>query len=209
MTAGAGGPAAQHLYDPDWPVRADWLLHQIRHACSGLEGVAGWAYDHIGSTSVPGLAAKPIIDLQLRVPAIPDASRLDTVLRTVDFDFVAVGSRPDSPGVTRDTPRGSRAVPDEVWAKRLYVRDDEQGRAILHVRRADSPWGSYTVWFRDWLRAHPVERDRYARVKQRLAAGHADDADYDDYTRGKTAFFDEVQVRIEAWGCRSPHLSAE
>ncbi len=51
--------------------------------------------------------------------------------------------------------------------------------------------------FRDWLRAHPEEAARYERTKRALAAEHADDPDYDDYTRAKTAYFDQVQASIE------------
>lgn len=70
---------------------------------------------------------------------------------------------------------------------------------ILHIRRADSPFARYTIWFRDWLRAHDQERDRYAAVKQHLADVHAGDAHYDDYTRDKTAYLDEVQPLFEQW----------
>lgn len=55
------------------------------------------------------------------------------------------------------------------------------------------------MWFRDWLRAHPAERDRYARVKEALSAEQVGKTDYDDYTRAKTVFFDEVQVEFEGW----------
>jgi GrpB-like predicted nucleotidyltransferase (UPF0157 family) len=58
--------------------------------------------------------------------------------------------------VTHDLPPGDDDLPDEVWEKRLYVRCAD--RVILHMRRADSPWGRHTVWFRDWLRAHPEAR---------------------------------------------------
>ncbi|MDF2044947.1 GrpB family protein [Microbacterium sp. Kw_RZR3] len=74
---------------------------------------------------------------------------------------------------------------------------------MLHVRRLDSPWGQCTVWFRDWLRAHPAERDRYARIKEALSAEQVGKTDYDDYTRAKTVFFDEVQVEFEGWAANS------
>lgn len=56
------------------------------------------------------------------------------------------------------------------------------------------------MWFRDWLRAHPEARDRYAEFKAAVAAEHAGDPDFDDYTRAKTQFFDQVQGKFEAWG---------
>jgi dephospho-CoA kinase len=55
------------------------------------------------------------------------------------------------------------------------------------------------VAFRDWLTAHPAERQRYEELKRALAAQYAGDADYDDYTRGKTPYLDEVQPVVEEW----------
>ena len=160
----------------------------------------GESFEHIGSTSVPGLVAKPYIDLQVLVSELPRRELLDQALAPTGF-LPTTGSRPDSPGVHRDVPRGSEQVPDEVWRKRLFVHDiDGPGAAILHIRLDTSPWGRYTLWFRDWLRAHPEARDHYASFKAGVAAEHAGDADYDDYTRAKTAFFDEVQEQFEAWG---------
>ena len=51
--------------------------------------------------------------------------------------------------------------------------------------------------FRDWLRASPAGRRSYEKAKQRAAADHAHDADFDDYTRAKAAFFDQVQAEYE------------
>lgn len=85
----------------------------------------------------------------------------------------------------------------EVWEKRLYVHREES--AILHIRRADSPWGRYTVWFRDWLRAHPAERQLYENTKRKLSLKNAGKPDYDDYTRAKTVFFDDVQQEFATW----------
>ncbi len=192
------GPAVLYPYNPTWPEQAARLLSDIEQALQPLD--VAEAFDHIGSTSVPALRAKPCIDLQVRVVELPEAEVLDRALAPTGF-VATPGSRPDSPGVYRDTPRGSEQVPEEVWRKRLFVRDiDGPEAAILHVRLSMSPWGRYTVWFRDWLRAHPEARDRYADFKARAAAEHAGDADYDDYTRAKTAFFDQVQVDFEAWG---------
>ena len=160
----------------------------------------GESFEHIGSTSVPGLMAKAYVDLQVIVSELPQHELLDQALAPTGF-APTTGSRPDSPGVYRDIPRGSEQVPAEVWRKRLFIHDiDGPGAAILHIRLSTSPWGRYALWFRDWLRAHPEARDRYASFKVGVAAEHAGDADYDDYTRAKTAFFDEVQEQFEAWG---------
>ena len=179
-------------YDDSWPAAAERRLADLRRVLLPLAPEA--RFDHIGSTSVPGLAAKPFLDLQVRMPRLPDPVALDAALVAVGFHPHA-GSRPDSPGVHRDSPRGSTRVPDEVWEKRLFTAQDPD--TVLHVRRSDSPWGRYTVAFRDWLRANPEEAARYERTKRALAADHADDPDHDDYTRAKTAYFDQVQASIE------------
>ena len=88
-------------------------------------------------------------------------------------------------------------MPDTVWEKRLFTAAEPT--SVLHVRRSDSPWGHHTVAFRDWLRAHPQEAARYQAMKSSLAAEHAGDPDHDDYTRAKTAYFDEVQDIFERW----------
>jgi GrpB-like predicted nucleotidyltransferase (UPF0157 family) len=63
----------------------------------------------------------------------------------------------------------------------------------LWAGTGQAPWWSYTVALRDWLRSSPDARRAYEAMKERVAAEHAGDGDYDDYTRGKAAFFREWQ----------------
>jgi GrpB-like predicted nucleotidyltransferase (UPF0157 family) len=63
-------------YDPAWPIRAAGLLNEVRAAFATLPDADRFAYEHIGSTAIPGLAAKPIVDLQVRMPALPDLAVL-------------------------------------------------------------------------------------------------------------------------------------
>ncbi len=191
-------PASIHPYDPSWPAAAGRRLARVRAALADLSGTEGWSFDHIGSTAVPDLAAKAVLDLQVTLPRLPEAGVLDAALLRVGL-VPAPGSRPDSSGVHRDVPRGSERVDDAVWAKRLFVAPDPSEPSILHVRLAASPFGRHVVAFRDWLTAHPAERQRYEELKRALAAQYAGDADYDDYTRGKTPYLDEVQPVVEEW----------
>ncbi|WP_284249431.1 GrpB family protein [Litorihabitans aurantiacus] len=194
-------PAALSPPDPTWPVRAEGVLAVVRAALADLPGGGAIVADHIGSTAVPGLAAKPYLDLQVRILPLPDDAAV--AARLVPLGWArAEGSRPDSPGVNHDVPRGSAQVPAKVWAKSLWFHAEEA--AVLHVRRTDSPWGRYTVAFRDWLRAHDGERRRYETVKRELAAREIGKADYDDYTRAKTAHLDEVQAAFEVWAGLRP-----
>jgi GrpB-like predicted nucleotidyltransferase (UPF0157 family) len=189
-------PAALSEPDLSWGVRASEGLEEVATALADLPGAGAATLDHIGSTSVAGLAAKPIIDLQVRILPLPSYEDLAPRLAPLGYEQ-ALGSRPDSPGVKHDIPHGDEKVAAEVWEKRLYVARSRS--IILHIRRADSPWGCYTVWFRDWLREHAESRQRYEETKRRLSAENEGKADYDDYTRAKTAFFREVHPLFCEW----------
>lgn len=183
-------------YDPAWPSVASGWIRRIREAFVQA-GIPVAGFQHIGSTAVPGLAAKSYLDLQLLVSAIPDEAAVSTALGPLQIER-ARGSRPDSPGVDVDTPRpGSDPRHHE---KLLYFRElDQAGPVqgiILHIRRADSPFADFVVAFRDWLRADPAARAEYERLKRSLAEENADADDYDDYTRAKTAFMDRAQTAM-------------
>ena len=191
--------AALNEPDPNWAPRAAECLQEVAAALADLPGRDDAAFDHIGSTSVPGLAAKPIIDLQVRILPLPSHGDLVPRLAPLGYEQ-ALGSRPDSPGVSHDIPHGDEDVAADVWEKRLYVAYVARSQSIiLHIRRADSPWGHYTVWFRDWLREHPHARQRYEDTKRRLSAENAGKPDYDDYTRAKSVFFQEVHPLFCEW----------
>lgn len=184
--AGAPVPSSAAVLrncDPDWPAAAARRLRRLDEVLAGLTG-APFRLDHIGSTSVPGLRAKPILDLQVVVPALPDEGELQRRVLRVGF-LPARGSRPDSPGVTHDGAAGSAVA---RLPKRLFHSPDPGQPAILHIRLTASPFAEVTVHFRDWLAADPANRDRYAALKAQLADAHRHDGDYDDYTHGKSAF---------------------
>jgi GrpB-like predicted nucleotidyltransferase (UPF0157 family) len=133
--------------DPSWPAAAERHLARLRAGLApllpGRGSVEEPAFDHIGSTAVPGLAARPFLDLQVRVPVLPGADALDAALAPLGH-LPATGSRPDSPdspGVHRDAPRGSEVVPERVWAKRLFACPDPAQPVVLHVRLSASPFG--------------------------------------------------------------------
>lgn len=186
-------------FDPAWLELGKQHAGEVSAALAGARGSLGSVH-HIGSTSVPGLPAKPFIDLQATLLTLPDDASLLSVLEPLGFRSEG-GARPDSPGVHRDVPRWDRDAPPDVWRKALFTLGDPltAGAVILHVRRTDSPWAQWAIAFRDWLRAHDDERDRYAAVKAELMRANAASGDFDDYTRAKTAYFDEVEPRVRAW----------
>ncbi|MDF2807928.1 MAG: hypothetical protein K0S43_2874 [Cellulosimicrobium sp.] len=190
-------------HDPRWTGIGRRWTERLAGALDDLESRDGTdpvVVEHIGSTAVPGLAAKPIIDLQVRVAPLPSEAALEAALGPLGF-AIERGARPDSPGVYRDIPRPGADPDPDLYRKRLLTRPGIDGEppVILHVRRLDSPFAAYVVAFRDWLRAVPAEAAAYEATKRALAARHADADDYDDYTRDKTAFLDAAQSRMERW----------
>jgi dephospho-CoA kinase len=183
-------------WSPEWATTASRLVNRLAHATRQLDRAAEFSWDHIGSTSVPELAAKPIIDLQLGVPSLDHLDGLTEALLATGFVDVA-GVVPHSPGVLRDMARGA-VGPGVRWDKRLFASADPGQLAILHVRQLDSPWWSYTIRFRDLLRSEPETRRAYERTKRQLTEAHSQDPDYDRYTLAKTPFFDMVQSRLDA-----------
>ena len=191
--------AAELLHsERHWPVTASRLMTRLATIFRSHTVVTAQSWEHIGSTSVPGLAAKPIIDLQLGVTSLTMVDAVAGGLHDCGFVDVAL-SAPGSPGVLSDQPRGVNIDGDAAWEKRLFSSADPGQPAILHIRPLGSPWWRYTLMFRDWLRSHDDRRLEYQQVKENLSAKHRHNPNYDEYTIAKTAWFDSVQPIFETW----------
>jgi dephospho-CoA kinase len=150
--------------------------------------------DHIGSTSVPALPAKDVIDLQITVASLADADAMADGLGAAGF--------PKHPTIDHDNPKPY--APDvEQWRKRYHGSADPGRVANVHVRVEGSPGWRFALLFPDWLRANPAERDGYLAVKKDLAARFAADDDTDNYAMAKEAWFDEAGARAEEWAERT------
>ena len=144
--AGAGPEIGIEVIDPDpdWPRQYDALAGRIREAL-------GWRVlqlEHVGSTAVPGLPAKPIIDIDLTVA---DPGREQDYVPALE----AAGFR--------------LRIREPWWHGHRVLRADEP-TCNLHVFGFDSPELIKHRIFRDWLRGNPGDRDRYAAIKRQAAA---------------------------------------
>ena len=144
--------------DPTWPQQYARLTARIRHAL----GPADLRIDHIGSTAVPGLPAKDVIDLLLAVPS-PRRGGRALADRLAEAGFPrragAVVGHPAPAGGDRGR-SGCTAAPTRA------------ARCDLHVRVAGSPGWRFALLMRDHLRADPEQRAGYLAVKRELAAPH-------------------------------------
>lgn len=171
----------------DWAERGARVVARLAAALArtGL----GVDVTHLGSTSVPGLIAKDVIDVQVGVPTLDDADRPEfaTAMRDAGY-LLSEGNLGDTPH-----PRGADA---SGWAKRFYGGCDPGQVVHVHVRQTGAPGWRFALLFRDWLRAVPEERDAYAAHKRALLAA---DPRTDVYTEAKEPWFEQAWGRASAW----------
>ncbi|HTN49183.1 MAG TPA: GrpB family protein [Burkholderiaceae bacterium] len=155
-------------YDAAWPARFRIEGQLIRIALSDLDP----SIEHIGSTSVPGLAAKPIIDIVVGVRSLEAFERHYDRLTAYGYEYI---------------PEYERVLPDRRFFKRVVrgVRTHH-----VHVVEVDGLYWRRYLRFRDHLRADGFLASRYAELKRRLAARFR--FDRDAYTNGKSSFVEAV-----------------
>lgn len=188
--AGRGGPVLVP-YRPEWAPSAARLIARIRHLLGPVR------VDHIGSTAVPGLPAKDVIDLQLTVDDLDQADGLAPAL--------TAGGFPPYRGITADTMHPSPAgttTDDCHWGKRLHVNADPGRSVNLHLRVRDWPNWAFALRFRDWLRADSDAARDYAELKRVLADRYAGDTTVAAYAEGKEDFLRRAGVDSAAWAAR-------
>lgn len=155
-------------YNPAWPER---FTTERRRIAAAL-GTTARRIDHIGSTAVPGLAAKPILDIDLSVPDVEDETAyLDSLL--------AAGYQ------LRVREQGHRMV-------RTPQRD-----VHVHVSTVGSEWERRHLLFRDWLRRDAQDRAAYEQLKRQLA--QRDWTDMNAYADAKGPLIVEITLRAEVW----------
>jgi dephospho-CoA kinase len=186
----AGGPVLT-APNPEWERQARRIIARLEAAVP--QGVL--AVDHIGSTAVPGLEAKDVIDLQLTVQDLADADRIAPLLAGAGF--------PRWPGIISDHPKPSHPDPAD-WGKRLHGNADPGRPVNLHLRAAGSPGWRYALCFRDWLRADADARREYTAEKGRAAGLHGVDKSTAGYAADKEGWFTEYAApRMESWVLRT------
>jgi GrpB-like predicted nucleotidyltransferase (UPF0157 family) len=160
-------------YDPAWPDLSEEELRGVKEALADV----AVRLEHVGSTAVPGLAAKPILDLQLSVAAIEPRARYVEPLERLGY--LSVPS-PDSPGY------------------HLFAKPPERPRTHhLHVCESGSEHELRHLAVRDFLRADGDEAARYAALKRRVAGRHPQDRLA--YMEGKDEYVAALEGRAAEW----------
>jgi GrpB-like predicted nucleotidyltransferase (UPF0157 family) len=174
-------------YDPAWPARFEVEADSIRR----LLGELVLLVEHVGSTAVPGLAAKPVIDIQVSVASLEPVTHFIERLARIGYGHVSLGS------FDMVYPFFQKPA---VWPSTHHV----------HLCVAGSEQERKHLVFRDYLRQHPSVAGKYAALKRRLASDHHGDSieSQECYSLAKSDFVDSVLKLAFAEGDASSHRNA-
>jgi GrpB-like predicted nucleotidyltransferase (UPF0157 family) len=161
-------------YETNWPKLFQQLAHPLRNT---LDAVA-LRIDHIGSTSVPHLAAKPVIDIQISVADFDPLAIYQIPLEKLGYIF-----RADNPELT----------------KRYFRETPGSRRVHIHVRKTGSFSEQLVLLFRDYLRTYPDVAMQYAQLKTDLAQQYFRVEDREAYTEAKDPFIWKVIAQADKW----------
>jgi GrpB-like predicted nucleotidyltransferase (UPF0157 family) len=166
-------------YDPAWPT---WFEQERDHLWSCLPRDLVKRIEHFGSTAVPGLAAKPIIDMLVEVADLEETKRrIAPLLEAQGYDYFWRASWGDS------TP------PFYAW----FIKRDENGTRTHHIHMVEAHFDHYwdRLFFRDYLVQYPDIAREYGELKDRLAGQHQEDRVA--YTEGKTQFVLKITAKAK------------
>ncbi len=155
-------------YNPQWPT----LYEKEKEQILSVIGHRAIAIEHVGSTSVPGLGAKPIIDIMLAIRHLDDASACIVPLQDIGYEYA---------------PEFEALMPERRFFRRfsLGVRTHH-----LHLVEITSKFWEHHLLFRNFLRNHSEAAQQYYRLKQELAAQFR--GDREAYTDAKTQFIESI-----------------
>jgi GrpB-like predicted nucleotidyltransferase (UPF0157 family) len=163
-------------YHPSWPEKYQQEAEKI----SAIFGQELISIHHIGSTAIPGMSAKPVIDI---MPVVRDIEAVDAFNpATIQLGY---------------EPQGENGIP----GRRYFVRGGDAHRTHhVHTYQPGNPEVDHHLDFRDYLIARPEEAQQYASLKMELARQYPHDIDA--YIAGKDAFIKEIIRKAHNWRAR-------
>jgi dephospho-CoA kinase len=180
--------------DPTWPDQARRIVTRLQTSC----GHRAIRIDHIGSTAIPGLDAKDVIDVQVTVASLAVADELSDSLLAAGYPGVAA--------VTGDMPKGdARSTVSEfdhsadlgLWHKRFHASADPGRPTNVHIRVEGWPGQQFALLFVDWLAANQAVQAEYLALKREVATAAHDSVG--DYADAKEPWFLDAYRRAWEW----------
>ena len=162
-------------HDPEWEAFAVQTIEKLRH----IFGLVAKDIQHIGSTSIPGIKAKPIIDIAVSVDDFNKIEPLIPALERNGFNY-----------------RGWFIV-DRIMVLNAYNKTGHTHH--VHVVKADSEEWNDHINFRDYLKAMPLVAKEYEKLKIELSIRNSYDPGREKYNEGKHNFVKLLLVDAKAW----------
>ncbi len=154
--------------DPNWP----GAFSQEARTIKDIGGNSIQTIEHIGSTAIPHMPAKPILDIMIGVSGMAEADNLTHKLQNADYLYI---------------PEYERELPE----RRFLIKQTQGKRAAhLHVVQSDSEFWTSHLLFRDYLCSNPLVAKAYADLKRDLAQNHGQDRE--EYTNRKQPFIEAI-----------------
>jgi GrpB-like predicted nucleotidyltransferase (UPF0157 family) len=160
-------------YDPRWPV----MFEEEKTRLLGVIGHVVEQVEHVGSTAVPGLGAKPIIDILIGLRRLDDAAQCIAPLQSLGYQYV---------------PEYEVELPE----RRYFRKGSPKRTHHLHMVTVGTEFWERHLLFRDYLRVHPETAREYYELKKALAAKFG--SDRDGYTDAKTEFVRSVEAEARS-----------
>jgi GrpB-like predicted nucleotidyltransferase (UPF0157 family) len=161
-------------YNPEWKT----IFEKEKQLLESFFIPAEVEVHHMGSTSVPGLSAKPIIDIMLAADSLELVEKATPAIESAGY-----------------AAKGENGIP----GRRYFQKHDENGIRKVHLHSFEK--GSHQVYrhivFRDYLRAHPSEASKYAAVKELAAQKY--EYDIDSYIAEKSSIVIEIEQKAMRW----------
>lgn len=170
-------------YSDSWPAAFNAARQRIALEAAGV----CTAIEHIGSTAIPGMPAKPIIDLQAGIESFDHLPQLTPVLE-------ALGLK-GNPQIRQDhVPFEAAEYFDAEWEKRFFAGNIDGQRFHVHVRIRGAPNWQFALRFRDLLRKRPEIATAYRQLKERMAQAKIS---VGDYCSIKDPFCDLIYLMVQ------------
>lgn len=182
-------------YSDSWPVLFEHEATVIRKALESLQPVI----DHIGSTSVPGLAAKPVIDILVGLRREEDLSLVVKPMQDEGYTYFRIYEpmMPYRRFFVKLQPLADELPPAMVDTGDVFNRGNFENKVNIHIIPKDSEHWLRHIAFRDYLRAHPDVMEAYAQLKQTIA--QQEFKDVFEYNDAKDSFVKETERRAVEW----------
>jgi dephospho-CoA kinase len=182
-------------YNPSWPHQAGRIAARLNTAC----GHRAVRIDHIGSTAVPGMDAKDVIDVQVTVVSLDAAHELAEPLTTAGYVRMPVTADVSKPDARSTVAEFDHTSSESLWHKRLHCSADPGRPTNVHVRVDGWPNQQFALLFVDWLADNPDARERYLAVKREAERTGASDDRTADYVTAKEPWFSDAYRHAWDW----------